>query len=190
MYTPYWRANPILKKIQDAIRDNTCGELSSLRFTWQRPKKHASDENTFVYESLAAALDGAQVLADSSLARLEIEKVPKMNIIFALVYFTNGIGAEFELNESLPDTMPDICFLKANFSHGHITNQPIVGHFNEEGMILATDGKLDFLIAENCNLPPAHGPIEQMKLRYQQEPIQTAGEDVAKLQHWIKETMQ
>ncbi len=160
----YWRSHPILQYIQEQQFHNTCGELCSLRFTWQRPKKFASGEEVFLYKTFAAALDGAQVLAGSPLNRLKIEKVPEMNILFALAYFENGIGAEFELNECLPDTMPDICFLKANFSHGHITNQPIVGHFNEEGMVLATDKKLELLIAESEH-PAVEGPIEQMKLR-------------------------
>jgi hypothetical protein len=164
----YWRNHPILQKIQQALRDNTCGELCSLRFTWQRPKKSASGEETFLYETFASALDGAQTLAVSALARLEIEKVPGMNILFALAYFENGIGAEFELNECLPDSMLDTCFLKANFTHGHITNQPIVGHFNEEGMVLASDEKMECLIVERSDLPAVCGPIEQMKQRWRE----------------------
>lgn len=160
----YWRNHPVLQKVQQALKDNTCGELCSLRFTWQRPKKYASGEDIFLYETFAAALDGAQLLADSPLERLEIEKVAGQNILFALAYFSNGVGAEFELNECLPDTMPDTCFLKANFSNGHITNQPIVGHFNEEGMVWATDEKLEYLLADGDD-SIAGSPIEQMKMR-------------------------
>lgn len=164
----YWRENPVFKRIEQALRENTCGKLCSLRFTWQRPKKFASNEEVFLYETLVSALDGAQLLAGSPLARLEIEKVPGMNSLFALALFDNEIAAEFELNECLPDTMPDTCFLKANFTHGHITNQPVVGHFNEEGMVLASDEKMECLIVERSDLPAVRGPIEQMKLRWRE----------------------
>lgn len=167
------------------MRLNTCGELCSLRFTWQRPKKFASGEDVFLYESFASALDGAQVLAGSPLKRLEIEKVAGMNILFALAYFENEITAEFELNECLPDTMPDTCFLKANFTHGHITNQPIAGHFNEEGMVLASDDKLDILIAES-DRPVVNSPIELMKLRCRESGTQ---EDISELVKQIGETL-
>lgn len=161
----YWRNHPVLERIALAIREGSCGELCSLRFTWLRPKRFATGEETFLYETFAAALDGACVLAESRLTRLEAEKVPGENILFALAGFENGVAAEFELNECLPGTMPDTCFLKANFTRGHVTNQPIVGHFNEEGMVLASDEKLDFPIAERDDLPVAHGPIEFMMLR-------------------------
>ncbi len=164
----YWRNHPVLERILRAAADQSCGELCSLRFTWQRPKRFASAEPAFLYETFAAALDGARVLADSPLARLEIEKVPDMNILFALAFFENEIAAEFELNECLPDSMPDTCFLKANFSHGHITNQPIVGHFNEEGMVLATDDRLELLTVEPGGQPPVRGPVEQLKLRFRE----------------------
>ncbi len=182
----YWRNHPILQKVQEALRNNTCGELCSLRFTWQRPKKFATSEDVFVYETFAAALDGARVLADAPLKRLEVEKVEGMNIFFALAYFENEIAAEFELNECLPDTMPDTCFLKANFTHGHVTNQPIVGHFNEEGMVLAMDDKLELPIAEAFGYPAVNGPIEQMKLRYRLAPVEA---DCGELIQQIREAL-
>ncbi|MEI2999899.1 MAG: hypothetical protein V8T86_03205 [Victivallis sp.] len=82
-----------------------------------------------------------------------------MNLLFGLAGFPNGVTAEFELNERLPDTMPDTCFLKANFTHGHVTNQPIVGHFNEEGMLFATDRELRREIPENVEGPFPDGPV-------------------------------
>lgn len=163
----YWQKHPVLERIQRAKIEKSCGELCSLRFTWNRPKKFASDENGFVFDTLAAMIDGAMRLAEDNIFFLKIEKVPMQNNLFALAMFTNGIAAEFELNECLPDTMTDICFLKANFSNGHLTNQPIVGHFNEEGMVFATDEQIQYPIAELINAIPANGPIEQMKQRFQ-----------------------
>ena len=81
--------------------------------------------------------------------------------------FENGMAAEFELNEALPDTMSDICFVKGNYSDGHVTNQPVVGYFNEEGLICADDTSMQTLIAENGTYPAADGPFAWMKLRFE-----------------------
>lgn len=139
----------LVKKIRKMTLDNVCGELCSLRFTWQRPKKEASDEQTFLYQTLPWLLDTAWLLADASLATLHIEKVRGKNNLFALAMFVNGVAAEIEMNECLPDSMPATNFIKANFTHGHLTNQPVVGHFNEEGSILADDAGMRRLVIEN-----------------------------------------
>ena len=115
-YTAYpLREWSLVKRIKQIIKDNTCGELCSLRFTWQRPKKAASDEQAFLYETLAGLIDVAWVLANAPLAALHIEKVPGKNNLFALAMFENEVAAEFELNECLPDSMPATHFIKANF---------------------------------------------------------------------------
>lgn len=162
----YWRKHAILEHIRQLIAENLCGELCSLRFTWSRPKRFATSEREFLFDSFGAMLDGAQWTADAECCSLHIEKVPGMNNMFALAQFTNEVVAEFELNECLPETMPDICFVKANFSNGHATNQPLVGYFNEEGMVFATDEILEFPISELSSLSTVKGPIEQMKQRF------------------------
>jgi hypothetical protein len=139
----------LVKKIRQMTGDNVCGELCSLRFTWQQPKKDSSDEATFIYETLAGLIDAAWCLANAPLAILHIEQVPDKNNLFALAMFENEVVAEFELNECLPDSMPATHFIKANFKNGHITNQPLVGHFNEEGSILADDSAMERLVIEN-----------------------------------------
>ena len=65
--------------------------------------------------------------------------------------FENEVAAEFELNECLPDSMPATHFIKANFKNGHVSNQPLVGHFNEEGSILASDAGMERLVIENSD---------------------------------------
>ena len=139
----------VVKRIQQMDKDNVCGKLCSLRFTWQKPKKAASDESVFLYETFAGLIDVAWLLAGAPLATLHIERVPEKNNLFALAMFENEVAAEFELNECLPDSMPATHFVKANFTNGHITNQPIVGHFNEEGSILADDSGMERLVIEN-----------------------------------------
>jgi hypothetical protein len=152
----YYTAYPLrewgpVKKIFQIIKANTCGELCSLRFTWQKPKKDASDEQTFLYQTLPWLLDAAWLLADSPLKTLHIERVPQKNNLFALARFEDDLAVEIEMNECLPDSMPATRFVKANFTHGHLTNQPIVGHFNEEGSILADDSGMHRLVIENAD---------------------------------------
>lgn len=119
-----------------------CGELRSLRFTWQRAKKNASDEKTFLECSLVQYLYLAQELAKAPLRTLHINRQEGVNNLFALAEFENQVVAEFEMNEALPDTMPDTFFIKANFTDGHVTNQPLAAFFNEPGSILASDEEL------------------------------------------------
>lgn len=149
-YTAYpLREWALVKRIKQVSEDNICGELCSLRFTWQKPKKDAVDEESFLYETLAGLIDTAWCLANAPLATLHIEQVLGKNNLFALAMFENEVVAEFELNECLPDSMPATHFIKANFKNGHITNQPLVGHFNEEGSILANDSSMQRLVIEN-----------------------------------------
>ena len=162
----YWRGCPVVTRIANGISENSCGALRSLRFTWNRPKSAASTETVFINHTLAAVLDAAKQLAGSSFTSLHVEKVKGMNDLFALAQFENGIAAEIELNECLPLTVPDTCFIKANFTNGHITNQPLIGHFNEDGSILATDESLQTIICENDDINLTHSVIEQMLYRF------------------------
>jgi hypothetical protein len=151
-YTAYpLREWGIVKKIRQAGSKNTCGELCSLRFTWQKAKREAASEQVFLYETFTGLLDAAWLLADAPLTNLHVERVPGKNNLFALAMFENEVAAEFELNECLPDTMPASHFVKANFTNGHISNQPLVGHFNEEGAILADESQMQRILIENSD---------------------------------------
>ena len=163
----YWRHFPISEKCRNVKNQGQSGKLCSLRYTSMRCKKNAVSENEFIYSHFLSVLDAAQDVTASEYSRLHIEKVGGMNIIFAVAEFENGMAAEFEVNECLPDTMQDICFVKGNYSDGHVTNQPIVGYFNEEGLICADDDSMQTLIAENGVYPAAAGPFEWMRLRFE-----------------------
>ena len=163
----YWKHLPISEKCRNVKNSGNSGKLCSLRYTSMRSKKNAVSEEEFIYSHFLSVLDAAQSVTESEYSKLYIDKVPGMNIIFAIAEFENGMAAEFELNECLPDTMPDICFVKGNYSDGHITNQPIVGHFNEEGLLYADDTDMQMLIAENGTDPAANGPFNWMKFRFE-----------------------
>lgn len=152
----------IFKSIDHHNHANCCGELCSLRFTWQRPRKSASEEKVFIEESFLCFLDLAERLAEAPLKTLHAVKSPDSNILFALAEFENRVTAEFDMNEALPDSMPDIFFLKANYSGGHVTNQPLGGHFNESGSVFADQDHLDLFTVESFDPEVAAGIYESM----------------------------
>ncbi len=139
-----------------------CGELCSLRFTWQRPGRSASAEEEFLYGSLVQYLCLAEDLAGCNLKKLYIVKAAGRNNLFALAEFENRIVAEFEMNETLPDSMPDTFFIKANFTDGHLTNQPIAGHFNGEGSVFADESGLHRFTVDSCEPEIAGGTLENI----------------------------
>lgn len=108
--------------IKERVRDNVCGELCSLRFTWMRPKSRQVGPDVLKW-----LLELAKDLAGAPLLKLH------QNGSFSLARFQNDVVAEFEIDERLPDSVPFTYFIKANFTDGHVTNQPIAGYFNEEG---------------------------------------------------------
>lgn len=140
----------LAKKILEMKRNDICGELTSLRITWLRSKKCASNEKEFLFNTLANLLHIAGFVAETPMEQLYIEKVDDQNNLFALAMFGGEIAVEIEANESLPASMENSHFIKANFTDGIITNVPLVGHFNEEGSIYATDEKMSRVLVENA----------------------------------------
>ncbi|MBQ7696621.1 MAG: hypothetical protein IJT50_16040 [Lentisphaeria bacterium] len=134
-----------------------CGELCSVRFTWERPRKSASTEKVFIEESFLRFLHLAQELAHAPLKKLHAVKAQDANILYALAEFENRVAAEFEMNEALPDSMPDVFFIKANFTGGHVTNQPLGGHFDEPGSIFADENGLSLFTVDSCDPEIAGG---------------------------------
>ncbi len=157
-----WRGSPIVEQIRQVTKNGRCGALCSLRFTWMRPVSRALPGNIFNGDLWNAAQDAAEFISGSKVEQTEMKAADSGNVLFALAKLENGVVAEYEFNEMLPDSMPDIFFVKANFTQGHVTNQPLTGYFNTEGMIFADDSRCCHLIPENPELPPAEGPIEQM----------------------------
>ena len=132
----YWRYFPIIRKARNYKLNGKCGTLCSMRFSASRPAKNALPEKEFLYSHLLSILDAAQFVAESSYVSLTISRLDGKNNLFALAMFENGVSVEIELNEMLPDSMPDIAFFWANFDGGCVTNQPLIGYFNYEGLLL------------------------------------------------------
>ena len=135
-----------------------------MRFTWERPRKSASTEQVFIEESFLRFLHLAQELAHAPLKTLRAVKAQDANILYALAEFENRVAAEFEMNEALPDTMPDVFFIKANFTGGHVTNQPLGGHFDEPGSIFADENGLRLFTVDSCD-PEIEGGVYDTVMR-------------------------
>jgi hypothetical protein len=140
----------LVPKTLEMKRGGECGELTSMRITWLRSKNCASSEKEFLFNTLANILHISGFITESSMEQLYVEKVEGENNLFALAMFGGEIAVEIECNESLPASMENSHFIKANFTDGIVTNVPLVGHFNEEGSIYATDEKLTKFLVENA----------------------------------------
>ena len=162
----YWRYFPVVRKARNYKRNGKCGTLCSLRFTASRPAKNALPEKEFLYDHLLSILDAAQFIAESEYVSLCINKAENKNILFALAMFENGASVEIELNEALPDTMPDIAFVWANFDAGCVSNQPLIGYLNGEGLMQADESGVQMICKDSINAVPAVGVYEWMKQRF------------------------
>ncbi len=131
--------------------DDICGAMTSVRITWTRPKKEASSEHEFLFNTVVGLVDLACYITEMPIKQLYIEKVEGENNLFGLMMFGCEIAVELEANESLPNSMVATHFIKANFTDGIVTNVPLVGHFNEEGSIFATDEMCERLLVENSD---------------------------------------
>ena len=162
----YWRYFPVVRRARGYKLNGKCGTLCSLRFTASRPAKNALPEHEFLYDHLLSILDAAQFIAESEYTSLHINKAAGKNILFALAMFENGVSVEIELNEALPDTMPDIAFIWANFDHGCVSNQPLIGYLNTEGLMQADASGVHMICKDSINAVPAVGVYEWMKQRF------------------------
>ena len=73
------------------------------------------------------------------------------------------------MNEALPDSMPDVFFIKANFTGGHVTNQPLGGHFDEAGSIFADENGLNLFTVDSCEPEIAGGVYDTVMKIAEQE---------------------
>ena len=162
----YWRYFPIVRRARNYRINGKCGTLCSMRFVASRPAKNALPEKEFLYDHLLSILDTAEFIADIKCISLFINKAANKNNLFALAMLENEIAVEIELNETLPDTMPDIAFIWANFDGGCVTNQPLIGYLNYEGLLKADDSGIQMICKDSINAVPAVGPYEWMKQRF------------------------
>lgn len=123
----------VYRKVHDAVRSGTFGELCSVRWIW------LSRSNDDCIRLLTGLLDVSQELVGGKLKRLHIESANNVPMCFALADFEGGIVMEFEINAALPSFAPDTHFLIADFTGGRVTNRPLTGFHHDEGAFIATD---------------------------------------------------
>lgn len=133
----------VYRKLQDAVKSQTYGDLCSLRWTW-----FSRSESEAYIGVLAELLDVSQELAGGRLKRLHIEQVNKSSSCFALAEIGEGIVAEFEVNEALPASVPDARFVVADFTEGRVTNRPLTGFHHGEGAFLGTNEGVEAILFE------------------------------------------
>lgn len=163
----YWRQFPIAVKLRNAVKNERSGFLSSFRMTSSRPAKNAAaSEEEFLCERFLPMVDAAASITGTLPEEIFINRNADRNSLFSLIRFPDDIVAEIELNECLPDTMPDIAFIKGYFQTGCVTNQPLIGFINEEGILCADAEKMEMLVTENGTSGMASGPYEWMKMHF------------------------
>ena len=162
----FWRWDQTFLQVRRYAENGQCGPLRSVRFTYARPKKFAVDRHTFFYDRFGAMLDAACELGGGLPEVLHLNPSKDSNLMYGLARFSSGIACEFECHECLPDSMPDICYVKGNYANGHVTNQPVAGYFNEEGFVCADDEKCRILSADYPEMEAVEGPVEHMFARF------------------------
>lgn len=151
IYTAYpFRHWALARKIAEMSEKNVCGDMTSVRILWSVPKKLSSDKKTFLYSTVAGLIDLSGYIAESRLKTFHLEKVKNENNLFALLIYENDIAVELEINETLPDTMDPVRFIKTYFTNGILTNMPLAGHHNEEGALFADNKKLLHPLVEDA----------------------------------------
>jgi hypothetical protein len=152
IYTAYpLRQWAIGRKITAMAAKNICGAMTSLRIHWSVPRKDTSGEKQFLYVTVAGLIDLAEYLAGSPLRLLHLERVTNENNLFGLLTCVNNLAVELEINETLPNTMEAMRFIRAEFTDGSLTNMPIVGFRNEEGAIIADEHGMARIIVEDAS---------------------------------------
>ena len=63
--------------------------------------------------------------------------------------------------------MPDIAFVWANFDGGCVTNQPLIGYLNYEGLLQADGTGMQMICKDSIYGAAAEGPYNWMKQRFE-----------------------
>lgn len=150
----------IYRKTLSLIESDTCGQLTSLRWTWLSPEGNTDLLYTGV---LAGLLELSETLAAGRIERLHIEPSRGGHACFALASFQGEIVAEIEIHESLPSQASPVRFLTADFTGGRVTNRPLVGHRHDEGALLITEEEERSIFFEP--LPVVSRPVDHDRIQ-------------------------
>lgn len=125
-------------KIKQMVDNAACGDVCSLRFSWQLPAEQGTSLQAFFERTFAGLIGLAEELGGAQAEHLHVEVVAGQPILLAILQLTNGVVAEFELNEALPQGMEATRLIQVDGKLGRLTNRPLVGHFTGEGAVFAS----------------------------------------------------
>ncbi len=129
--------------------DNSAGLLSSFRIFLNLPRQRAWSQEEFKTQILPQLCDLAEFLSDRPALQLQLNHVEGINHAFGLITLQDNIVAEFECHDQLPDTLEPMRFIHAYYQNGAISNLPLAGFLNMEGILVATEQKLERQVIEN-----------------------------------------
>ena len=153
LHVPTLREWGAVQSIKNHLKSGSYGALSAVRFSVSRP----CGRPISLFETANALVDAGSFLADSAVVHLHVEKWESG--AFILVQHANETTSEIEINLALPNSMPGVYFAKAFCSGGILTNQPLCGFINADGVLLATE-------KECCLLEPGSGmqPADELDI--------------------------
>jgi len=142
------RAWGIVEKIKSFQKANLGGELTSFRVIWNLPKTRAHSKQAFIQHILPDFLDLAGFISERKIVRIQLEKSAG-NAVFGIVVMEDNIVCELDINETGPKSLAPVRFVHAYFQKGVVSNMPLFGHANTEGMLYADDKRFEIKAAEH-----------------------------------------
>lgn len=130
-------------------QENSGGDLVNFRIFFNMPRSRGWSEEEFKTRILPQLCDLTEFLAARPARQVQINRVEGMNHAFAMITLEDNIVAEIECHDQLPDTLDPMRFIHAYYKHGAISNLPLAGFLNMEGLLLATADDVQHEVVEN-----------------------------------------
>ncbi|MBI4976866.1 MAG: hypothetical protein HZC28_05255 [Spirochaetes bacterium] len=131
------RAWGIVEKVRQYMAANIPGDMTSMRIFWEMPKSYAKGRPSFA-SRLPEFIDLASYIAGVPAVSIQLRKAGK-NGVFGLVTLAGNIVAELTVNDMLPESLAPVRFLHTYFTGGVVSNMPLYGYENDEGVLIADD---------------------------------------------------
>ena len=150
------RSEPLVMRhwaFAEKVRDfDSAGELVSFRIFFEMPKNRGWSAGEFQNRILPQLADLAEFIGRRKARRIQVNAVPGLNHAFLLVELEGNAVAEITCHDQLPAQMNPFRFIHAYFKNGAVTNLPLGGFTNMEGILQADDsGRILHPVPENEN---------------------------------------
>lgn len=143
------RAWGIVEKVKQYTAANIPGDMTSMRIFWELPKAYANARTSFA-ERLPEFIDLASYIAGVPAVSVQMQRAGK-NGVFGLITLTGNIVAELTVNDMLPNSLAPVRFLHAYFTSGVVSNMPLYGFENDEGVLIADDKRARHEVNEHMD---------------------------------------